>query len=99
METHKMKIAIVILNWNGKELLERFLPKLIKFSNKSKIFVVDNNSTDNSIDFLTTHYSNIDIITNKSNLGYAQGYNIALQKIKADYYVLINSDIEVTKDL
>ena len=67
METHKMKIAIVILNWNGKELLERFLPKLIKFSNKSKIFVVDNNSTDNSIDFLTTHYSNIDIITNNSN--------------------------------
>ena len=81
METQKMKIAIVILNWNGKELLERFLPKLIKFSHESNIFVVDNNSTDNSIEFLNTHYSNIDIILNKSNLGYAEGYNIALQKI------------------
>ena len=98
METQKMKIAIVILNWNGKELLERFLPKLIKFSDESNIFVVDNNSTDSSIEFLNTHYSNIDIIINKSNLGYAEGYNVALQKIKADYYVLINSDIEVTKD-
>tara|TARA_B100000900_G_C20592710_1_gene722198 strand:+ start:1972 stop:2988 length:1017 start_codon:yes stop_codon:yes gene_type:complete len=98
METQKMKIAIVILNWNGKELLELFLPKLIKFSDESKVFVVDNNSTDNSIEFLNTHYSNIDVIKNKSNLGYAQGYNVALQKIKADYYVLINSDIEVTKD-
>ena len=81
METQKMKIAIVILNWNGKELLERFLPKLIKFSKESNIFVVDNNSTDNSIEFLNTHYSNIDIIINNSNLGYAEGYNIALQKM------------------
>lgn len=98
METYKMKIAIVILNWNGKKLLERFLPKLIKFSDKAKFFVVDNKSTDNSVEFLKSLYSNIEIIINKSNLGYAQGYNSALQKIKAEYYVLINSDIEVTKD-
>jgi len=91
-----MKIAIVILNWNGKELLEQFLPSVVSFSKEATIYVADNASTDNSISFVKDNYPEITIIQNEENGGYAKGYNDALSQIKADVFCLLNSDIEVT---
>ena len=92
-----MKVAVVILNWNGKPLLEKFLPSVLKYSKEeSDIYVADNNSTDDSIAFLQKNYPEIKIVQNKINGGYAKGYNDALQHIEADVYALVNSDIEVT---
>ncbi len=92
-----MKIAIVILNWNGKKLLEQFLPLVVSFSSEAKIYVADNASTDASVVFIETHYPQITIIQNAKNGGYAKGYNDALHYIEADVYCLLNSDIEVTE--
>ncbi len=92
-----MKIAIVILNWNGAALLEKFLPSVIRHSKNADIYVADNASTDTSISFLKEQYPNIKIIQNKSNGGYAKGYNDALQHISADVYCLLNSDVEVSE--
>ena len=92
-----MKVAVVILNWNGKSLLEKFLPSVLKYSkDEADIYVADNNSTDDSIPFLESNYPEIKIIQNNKNGGYAKGYNDALQYIDADVYALVNSDIEVT---
>ena len=94
-----MKVAIVILNWNGKQLLEKFLPVMINYSHSdAEIYVADNASTDYSIDFIKTKYPQVNIIQNSTNGGYAKGYNEALQHIDADIYALVNSDIEVTKN-
>ncbi len=93
-----LKIAVVILNWNGETLLEKFLPSVVAFSKEADIYVADNASTDGSISFLKQHYPQISIIQNSENGGYAKGYNDALPKIKADVYCLLNSDVEVTKD-
>lgn len=93
-----MKLAIVILNWNGQQLLEQFLPSVVSHSKQATIYIADNASTDNSIDFITTHYPEITIIKNSINGGYAKGYNDALQHINADVYCLLNSDIEVTEN-
>lgn len=94
-----MKVAIVILNWNGKQLLEQFLPSIVNHSSEeASVFVADNASTDNSLDFVRNNYPSVNIIKNKENGGYAKGYNDALQHIKADIYCLINSDVEVTKN-
>jgi GT2 family glycosyltransferase len=93
-----MKLAIVILNWNGQQLLEQFLPPVVSHSKQATIYIADNASTDNSIDFITTHYPEITIIKNSINGGYAKGYNDALQHINADVYCLLNSDIEVTEN-
>ncbi len=95
-----MKTAIVILNWNGKNLLERFLPSILKYSNipNTEIFVADNASTDNSITFLKENYPTIQIIKNKDNGGFAKGYNDALKHINADVFCLLNSDVEVTEN-
>ena len=90
------EIAIVILNFNGKSYLEKFLPSVIKHSPNSEIYVADNNSTDDSIHFLQTYYPEIKLIINKINGGFAKGYNDALKQIKSKYYLLLNSDIEVT---
>lgn len=93
-----MRVAIVILNWNGRALLEKFIPTLLKFSNsEADIYVADNNSSDDSILFLESNFPEIKIIKNKSNGGFAKGYNDALKHIDADIYALVNSDIEVTK--
>lgn len=91
-------VAIVILNWNGKNWLEKFLPNVIENSIQGKIFVADNASTDESLPFLQQHYPQVEIIRNSDNFGFARGYNEALQKIQADYYILLNSDIQVEKD-
>tara|TARA_B100001287_G_scaffold200192_1_gene169614 strand:+ start:1193 stop:2209 length:1017 start_codon:yes stop_codon:yes gene_type:complete len=98
METQKMKISVVILNWNGKIWLEKFLDNVIENSKIADIVVVDNNSTDNSITYLTKNYPAIRIIKNKRNYGYAKGYNEALKQIDSEYFILLNSDIEVTKN-
>jgi len=93
------KLAIVILNWNGQEFLSRFLPMLVKYkTSDSEIIIADNASTDNSMEFLKKEYPTIRIILNKENGGFAKGYNDALLQIDAKYYVLLNSDIEVTEN-
>ena len=92
-----MKIAIVILNWNGKQLLEKFIPTVLQHSkNVATIYVIDNASTDRSISILTEKFPDVKIVQNSENGGYARGYNEGLKKIAADYFVLLNSDVEVT---
>lgn len=93
-----MKIAVVILNWNGKKLLEQFLPSIVQNSPEATVYVADNASTDDSISFVTTHFPSVQIIKNEYNFGFAQGYNEALKKVDADVYALVNSDVEVTQN-
>ena len=94
-----MKIAIVILNWNGKKLLEEFLPSVVKHSaNEAKVYVADNGSTDDSISFLESQFPNVQLIKLSENNGFAQGYNLALQEVEEDIYVILNSDVAVKKD-
>ncbi|MBT8317035.1 MAG: glycosyltransferase family 2 protein [Lutibacter sp.] len=93
-----MKIAIVILNWNGEKLLEKFIPSIVKYSKLSTVEIVlaDNNSTDDSVAFIEKNFPQITIVKNAKNGGYAKGYNDALKHVSADIYALVNSDIEVT---
>ena len=93
-----MKLAIVILNWNGKKLLEQFLPSVIQHSKGADIYVADNASTDDSIAFIKSNYPTITVIQNNENGGYAKGYNDALTAVKADVFCLLNSDVEVTQN-
>ncbi|KAA1246119.1 glycosyltransferase family 2 protein [Aquimarina sp. RZ0] len=93
-----MKIAVVILNWNGCSLLEQFLPSVIKYSRDAMIYVADNASTDTSIEYLKTSFPEVKIIQNKVNGGYAKGYNDALAKIDSDIYCLLNNDVEVSEN-
>lgn len=93
-----MTVAVVILNWNGKALLEQFLPSVTQFSTEANIYVADNASSDDSIDFLRNNYPEVKIIQNKENGGYAKGYNDALKHLSEEILILLNSDIEVTKD-
>ncbi len=98
-EKNTHRTAIVILNWNGREFLEKFLPSVLEHSKKdAEVIVADNASTDDSIVFLKEHFPEVRIISNSDNGGYAKGYNLALQKVDAEYYVLLNSDIEVTEN-
>lgn len=90
-----MKIAIVILNWNGEALLERFLPSVVAHSGGAEIHVIDNASTDGSLAFISAHYPQINLVRNPSNRGFADGYNQGLKEIQADIYCLLNSDVEV----
>jgi GT2 family glycosyltransferase len=92
------KIAVVILNWNGVKLLEQFLPSVMQFSPEAIVYVADNASTDGSIAFVKNNYPTVKIIQNKTNQGFAGGYNDALQHIDAEIYALVNSDIEVTEN-
>ena len=89
-------IAIVILNWNGRALLERFLPSVTRFSEKASIYLADNASEDDSISFVEQNYPGIHIIRNTENAGYAGGYNLALQEVHEEIFCLLNSDVEVT---
>ncbi|KAF2337041.1 glycosyltransferase family 2 protein [Flavobacterium daemonense] len=92
------KIAVVILNWNGVKLLEQFLPSVIQFSEEATIYVADNDSMDNSVEFVQQNFPTVKIVKNTGNYGFAKGYNDALKNINAEIYALVNSDIEVTKD-
>lgn len=92
-----MKIAVVILNWNGRKMLEKFLPSVVSHSMPTaEVIIADNGSSDDSIDFLKTAYPQLRIIALDKNYGFAEGYNLALKQIEADYYVLLNDDVEVT---
>lgn len=93
-----MKIAVVILNWNGVALLEQFLPSVVAFSPEATIYVADNASTDDSIAFVKSNFPMVQIVQNKGNFGFAKGYNEALQHIESDVYALVNSDVEVTEN-
>tara|TARA_R110002012_G_scaffold206357_3_gene376241 strand:+ start:52694 stop:53674 length:981 start_codon:yes stop_codon:yes gene_type:complete len=93
-----MKIAVVILNWNGQKLLEQFLPSVVAYSKEAQIYVADNASTDDSISFIKQHFPTITIIQNTENGGYAKGYNEALKQVEEDIYCLLNSDVEVTEN-
>jgi len=94
-----MKVAVVILNWNGKHFLEQFLPSVIKHNAPyAEIYVADNASTDDSIAFLKTNYPQVRIIQNTNNGGFAKGYNDALKILKHEYFILLNSDVEVSQN-
>ena len=92
-----MKIAIVILNWNGLNHLKKFLPSVVKHSDKHNIYVIDNNSSDNSVKYLNKNYPKIKLIINSKNYGYAKGYNLGLKEIKEEVYCLLNNDVQVTE--
>ena len=92
-----MKIAIVILNWNGLNHLKKFLPSVVKHSDKHNIYVIDNNSSDNSVKYLNKNYPKIKLIINSKNYGYAKGYNLGLKEINEEVYCLLNNDVQVTK--
>ena len=94
-----MRVAVIILNWNGRKYLQQFLPTLIQYSkDEAEIIVADNASSDDSIAFLKSAYPEMRIIRNPDNGGFAKGYNLALSQVEADYYILLNSDIEVTEN-
>ncbi|MCW3161822.1 glycosyltransferase family 2 protein [Chryseobacterium oryctis] len=92
------KLAIVILNWNGKNWLEKFLPSVVSFSEYAEIYVIDNLSTDDSVEFTQMQFPTVKIIKNNKNYGFAGGYNEGLKSIEAEYYCLLNSDVEVTEN-
>ena len=92
-----MNVAIVILNYNGKALLEQFLPSVLEHSQQATVYVADNASTDGSVAYVKEHFSKANLIINSQNGGYAKGYNDALKNIKEDVFVLLNSDVEVTQ--
>lgn len=90
-------IAVVILNWNGRQLLEEFLPSVVANSPEAQIYVADNASTDDSVAFVKDEFPNIQILQNTGNFGYAKGYNVALRDVEEEIYALVNSDVEVTE--
>ena len=98
MINQNSQLAIVILNWNGKALLKQFLPEVILYSKEASIYIIDNASTDNSINWLQKNHPSIPIIQLKQNLGYAGGYQEGLKQIDATFYCLLNSDIKVTEN-
>ena len=79
------KVAVVILNWNGKSFLEKFLPIVIKNTTNAQIIVADNHSSDDSVSFLKQHFPDIKVIINPSNDGFAKGYNLTLTQMQAEY--------------
>jgi GT2 family glycosyltransferase len=92
-----MRTAVVILNWNGLKFLEKFLPPLLEYSREdAAIIVADNASTDGSVAFVSQQFPEVRVIRNPDNGGFSKGYNEALRQIEAEYYILLNSDIEVT---
>ena len=91
------KVAIVILNWNGVKMLSRYMDTLLEHSRgEATVYVADNASTDQSVPFLKEHYPEVRLIQLEKNWGFADGYNKALQQVEATYYVILNSDVEVT---
>ncbi len=91
-------LAIVILNWNGKNWLEKFLPSVIQYAQNAEVYVIDNCSSDDSIKLLQTQFPTVKIVLNNKNYGFAGGYNEGLRSIRAEFYCLLNSDVEVTEN-
>jgi GT2 family glycosyltransferase len=100
MNNKNIHTAVVILNWNGIDFLQKFIPVLIENTNSNiaDIIVADNASTDNSVQYLQDNFPEIKLILLKENYGYAEGYNKAIAQLEHKYVVLINSDIEVSKN-
>ncbi len=92
------QLAIVILNWNGKDFLSKFIPSVLEHSQTARIVVADNNSSDDSVSFLKENYPHVELVINDVNGGFAKGYNDALKQIQSTYYLLLNSDVEVTEN-
>lgn len=92
----KKDISVVILNWNGSAMLQRFLPSIIRYSEEAEIIVADNGSTDHSIDILRKKFPSVRILPFRENYGFAEGYNRAIQQIETPYVLLLNDDVEVT---
>lgn len=92
----KKDISVVILNWNGSAMLQRFLPSVIRYSEEAEIIVADNGSTDHSIDILREKFLSVRILPFRENYGFAEGYNRAIQQIETPYVLLLNDDVEVT---
>lgn len=97
-----MKTAVAILNWNGRKLLEEFLPSVVEFSPDGSVYVIDNASTDESLNYLNTNFPQVKIIQNEANFGYAKGYNKGIQKlleeIQPEILCLLNSDVMVSEN-
>ena len=93
-----MKLAVVLLNWNGKALLERFLPAVVAHSKEAELWIIDNASTDDSCTFLCENYPEINQVVLKQNYGFAKGYNEGLKQIEADLYCLLNNDVAPTEN-
>lgn len=94
-----MKLSVVILNWNGRRHLERFLPSVVEHSSAVEgieVVIADNSSTDDSLVWLALHYPTLRVVRLDRNYGFAGGYNRALKEIDSDYYLLLNNDVEVT---
>lgn len=100
MENIRLKVAVVILNWNGLKFLKQFLPDVVENSKGIgyKVIVADNGSTDTSVDYIKSEHTDVKVIEFDKNYGFTGGYNKALEKIDAEYFVLLNSDVEVTSD-
>ena len=91
------KVAIVILNWNGAKMLRQYMPTVLNYSrDEATVYVADNASTDDSLELLRRDFPDVRLILLEQNWGFAEGYNMALQQVDAEYYLLLNSDIEVT---
>ena len=90
------KVAIVILNWNGCEMLRKFLPSVVKGSGDAVVYVADNGSTDDSIQVVRRDFPSVHLVALDKNYGFAEGYNRAICQVEAEYVVLLNSDVEVT---
>lgn len=98
-----MKTAIAILNWNGQELLKEFLPSVVEFSNEAEIYVIDNASDDESVNYLKTAFPKVIIIQNPENFGFSKGYNYGIQQIleqqtDIELFCLLNSDVKVSEN-
>ena len=92
-----MKVALVLLNWNGASFLEKFLPATLAHSKEASIYVIDNGSTDNSLEILKEYHTITSLALDK-NYGFAGGYNKGLNQIEADLYCLLNTDVEVPEN-
>ena len=94
-----MKVSVVILNWNGCDMLRTFLPSVVRYSEGEgvEVCVADNGSTDTSVSLLQQEFPSVRTIVLDQNYGFADGYNWALQQVDAEYVVLLNSDVEVTE--
>jgi hypothetical protein len=92
------KTSVIILNWNGRNLLEQFLPRVLKFSksNDTEIVVADNGSSDDSVSLLEKQFPDVRLLAFDKNYGFAEGYNKAIREVESEYVVLLNSDVEVT---
>ena len=91
------KTAVIILNWNGAQMLRTYLPSVIAHTKGAEIIVADNGSTDNSLEVLAKEFPSVKTIVLDTNYGFAEGYNKAIEQVESEYVVLLNSDVEVTE--